>query len=325
MESIKPKLSNHGRLLRPLSSFVTRANPFALEYDLIHLSCYASLSHSMTASESASSMTKPGPASDSASERLQNHPAYFWEFVRFKVESFCFQLPKARFLSDSDVFAAEHGMLMSCDEENGGIDSIIPLEASLVEFESFLKAFLPGCPSHHHSRVELSLEEWLSVLKLSSKWLFNGLRNEAIAKLGELPVSPIQRVLLARRYSVPSWLMEGYTKILAEMGPKLDDPKFISLEDAHHLGWEVALELSNITLRRFHGALKKMKPVKADIRSSPRLSKELEEIAVAAIRYGTIDDQLPAVCGDIKVDDEVFGHCDYVNIDETQAQEEDAV
>ncbi|KAH6893977.1 hypothetical protein BKA70DRAFT_796348 [Coprinopsis sp. MPI-PUGE-AT-0042] len=204
------------------------------------------------------------------------------------IESFYFQLPKARFVSDSDTFAMMYGIPLGSDEDHIEGKEIYELEVSLADFESFLKAFLPGCPSHRHSHVVLSFDEWLSVLKLSSKWLFNDLRDESIRKLGALPMTPIQRVLLARQYSIPAWLIEGYVRILNRMSPTLESPCFISKEDARELGWDVALELSNITLKQFHCALKGRTPLRPDIRSSERLRKELEDINEAAGRFGGI-------------------------------------
>jgi hypothetical protein len=113
----------------------------------------------------------------------------------------------------------------------------------------------------------LTFEEWLSALKLSSKWGFTALREEAIAQLNKLPMSPIQQVLFARQYSVPSWLAKGYVDILARMSD-LENPRFLSQEDAKELGWEVALELSNIALRRYHGVVKGKMPSEANIHNS---------------------------------------------------------
>ncbi|KAH6893989.1 hypothetical protein BKA70DRAFT_796513 [Coprinopsis sp. MPI-PUGE-AT-0042] len=186
--------------------------------------------------------------------RLRKHPAHFWEVVRFKVGDFCFQLPKARFISDSNFFAAEHGIPADCDVENGGAGKIIQLEVGLDEFESFLKVFDPGYPSHHRYHDDISLEEWVSVLKLSSKWLFNNLRNEAIAKISAFPITPIQRILLARQYSIPSWIIGAYIGIIAGMCNSLGYPQLLPQEEAKLLGLDVALELSNIALRRFYNA-----------------------------------------------------------------------
>ncbi|KAH6907076.1 hypothetical protein BKA70DRAFT_383991 [Coprinopsis sp. MPI-PUGE-AT-0042] len=277
----------------------------------------------MSAPEPISASPKPGPPGDDAPKRLRNHPTYFWDFIRFKVEGFCFQLPKARFISDSDVFAVEHGIPLSPSGiDDDGAEKAIELDVDLTEFEDFLKAFLPGCHPHHHSQVDLSIDEWLSVLKLSSKWHFNSLRNDAIIKLTAFPMTPIQRVLLARQYSIPSWLIEGYVKILANMGPSLYHPQFISQDDAEDLGWEVALELSNIALRRFHGTLKGEKEVKADIRGSARLSRDLEEVARAARRYKrTLGEQQ-----ELGVHAEIENYYTKLEgVDETLAQNENAL
>jgi hypothetical protein len=133
----------------------------------------------------------------------------------------------------------------------------------------------------------LSFEEWLSVLKLSSRWGFTALREEAIAQLNRLDMSPIQQVLLARQYSIPSWLFRGYFHILAGMNPSKETPIFLSQDDAKTLGREVALELSNIALGRFHAVLKGKSMSEFDINRSEKLNKELKELEAAASRLGT--------------------------------------
>ncbi|KAH6894007.1 hypothetical protein BKA70DRAFT_1077901, partial [Coprinopsis sp. MPI-PUGE-AT-0042] len=91
------------------------------------------------------------------------------------VEGVVFQLPKYRFVEDSEVF-----MEMVTTSEGAGV---IELDVTLVEFESFLKAFLPRTSAMYDPEPILTKDEWISVLKLSSKWLFNDLRKLAICYL----------------------------------------------------------------------------------------------------------------------------------------------
>ncbi|KAH6907077.1 hypothetical protein BKA70DRAFT_383993 [Coprinopsis sp. MPI-PUGE-AT-0042] len=269
----------------------------------------------MSASESTSPLnTKPRPeigTDEALIGRLRKHPAHFWEVVRFK----------ARFISDSNFFAAEHGIPADCDVENGGADKIIQLEVGLDEFESFLKVFDPGYPSHHRYHDDISLDEWVSVLKLSSKWLFNNLRNEAIAKISVFPITPIQRILLARQYSISSWLIEAYIDIIAGMCNSLGYPRLLPQEEAKLLGLDVALELSNIALRRFYNASESNSPVKASILGSERLSKELEEVVAAAGRYGMINDQRHVRHAEADANFDHEGYADKAEIDETLLRE----
>ncbi|KAH6867909.1 hypothetical protein BKA70DRAFT_1029404, partial [Coprinopsis sp. MPI-PUGE-AT-0042] len=100
---------------------------------------------------------------------------HHWLNGMFQVEGVVFQLPKYRFVEESEVF-------IEMVAKNGG-DGPIDLDVALVDFESFLKAFLPRASAMYNNRPKLTKEEWISVLRLSTKWLFNDLRQLAISYL----------------------------------------------------------------------------------------------------------------------------------------------
>ncbi|KAH6867908.1 hypothetical protein BKA70DRAFT_1087318, partial [Coprinopsis sp. MPI-PUGE-AT-0042] len=93
----------------------------------------------------------------------------------FRVEGIVFQLPKYRFVEESEVF-----MAMATGNK---ADEPIELDVGLGDFEGFLKVFLPRASAMYDERPTLTKDEWISVLKLSTKWLFNDLRELAITYL----------------------------------------------------------------------------------------------------------------------------------------------
>ena len=72
-------------------------------------------------------------------------------------------------------------------------------------------------------------EDWASVLKLASKWSFESLRDRAIAKVAEAVTSPIDQVLLGRKYDAPDLLILGYTSLCQSPVP-------LSYEEGVRLG-----------------------------------------------------------------------------------------
>jgi hypothetical protein len=79
-------------------------------------------------------------------------------------------------------------------------------------------------------------EEWISVLKLSTLWRFEELRKEALEKLSGINWNPLDKVVLARAYSVQTWLVEAYIELI-----KRD--KNLDAEAWELLGYETSCKL----------------------------------------------------------------------------------
>ncbi|KAH6867901.1 hypothetical protein BKA70DRAFT_1492308 [Coprinopsis sp. MPI-PUGE-AT-0042] len=180
---------------------------------------------------------------------MQKHSLYFWDSIMFKVEGIIFQLPKYRFVEESEAF-------MEMVAKGGG-DGPIDLDVALVEFESFLKVFLPRASAMYDDKPGLTLEEWISVLKLSTLWLFNDLRELAISNLSWpwlCPISdPIDLICLAKEYRVQGWLLQGYEQVIDRLitvnGPD-GEPMTLTAQEGKRIGMDVALELSGVAIRR---------------------------------------------------------------------------
>jgi hypothetical protein len=84
--------------------------------------------------------------------------------------------------------------------------------------------------------LALSKDEWLSVLKLSTRWLFNDLRKMAIEELARSDLDPIEKIQLGKQYSVEAWLLSGCHELISR-------DAVISIEDAEKIDWKVAINL----------------------------------------------------------------------------------
>lgn len=124
----------------------------------------------------------------------------------------------------------------------------------------------------YDERPELSKDEWISALKLSTKWFFNDLRKLAISHLSSIWMDAIDRICLAKEYQVYDWLLKGYEQVVERLvTPKrtftwrlnfVTKPKHtLTAHEGQKIGMEVALELSGIAIQRLTC------PVAGDVRS----------------------------------------------------------
>jgi hypothetical protein len=102
----------------------------------------------------------------------------------------------------------------------------------------------------YDEKPELSKAEWTSVLKLSTKWFFNDLRELAISQLSSIWISPIDRICLAKEYRVYDWLLRGYEQVVYDLVSIHGSLKGLSAREGGRIGMEVALELSGIAIRQ---------------------------------------------------------------------------
>ncbi|KAF6761059.1 hypothetical protein DFP72DRAFT_30936 [Ephemerocybe angulata] len=226
--------------------------------------------------------TSSGMTQSAISPQCAFDEDYYWDFVTFSVEDLLFRVPKYRIMSDSETFAREHGLDQdnTSEREYSSDDPLlnaIKLDASVVDFRAFLKALYP---KFIQGELLLSTDEWLSVLKLSSKWFFNGFRKMAIEKLAPLAgTDPMEKVRLGKEYSVESWLLSGYRELV-------ERDAVISVEDARKVGLENAIELFGV---REEWRADRAIPLESRLKSV--FSSQFETIAAAQASYMTAEDK----------------------------------
>jgi len=100
------------------------------------------------------------------------------------------------------------------------------------DFAPFVDLMNPGALPE----IDLSLAEWISVLKLSTMWEFTSPRQYAITQISKLGISSARRINLARDYHIREWLLPSLVAYAQQ-----EDA--ITADDVDLLGWEVVLKL----------------------------------------------------------------------------------
>ncbi|KAL0579629.1 hypothetical protein V5O48_002401 [Marasmius crinis-equi] len=83
----------------------------------------------------------------------------------------------------------------------------LPEGANLEDFVQFVRATY--ALTVREAPPDLERAQWISVLKLSTCWMFDDLRKLSIEKISETYPSCLDRAILGRSYNVRSWFLEG--------------------------------------------------------------------------------------------------------------------
>ena len=82
---------------------------------------------------------------------------------------------------------------------------------------------------------KLTKDDWIAVLKLSDMWFIDSARMKAVNELSRIPITPLERIDLARRFRVPGWM---HTALLS-----LAQQVTLSADDIVKLGPDIAAKL----------------------------------------------------------------------------------
>lgn len=157
---------------------------------------------------------------------------YFLDFTVFQVENRQFQLPKYLFAESEGPF----GVIFTLPQRQctAGSDGPPPegsranpiiLEGDRADdFRAFLKVLLPRTfPPNYDA---LTLVEWISALKLATKYEFAGVRKRAIEhifpKISE-PGNITMRFTLGRDYHVRAWIKDACAALVNRHSPLTED------------------------------------------------------------------------------------------------------
>ncbi|KIL60498.1 hypothetical protein M378DRAFT_168102 [Amanita muscaria Koide BX008] len=118
----------------------------------------------------------------------------------------------------------------------GGETFFILRDVKKVDFDRLLACLYPRALLVEEAETT---EEWISVLKLASKWGFETLRSRAISKMGRMVASPVDMVVLGRQYDIPDILLDGYVTLCRDTTP-------LSSEEGRRLGVEGVVNIYRI-------------------------------------------------------------------------------
>ncbi|KAK0212348.1 hypothetical protein DFS33DRAFT_20462 [Desarmillaria ectypa] len=160
---------------------------------------------------------------------------YYWDTIVLQIEDTLFRIPKYQLVGKSEIFDSMLSLPQGSNEAEGSSDdSPIKLSnISKIDFEWLLQVLYPRDTV---KPPELSINGWISILRLSSLWRMVDMRSNAIVHLTPLlcRVSPADRILLGRKYSVAHWISSGYVDLAKREG-------VVSLEEAEKIGLDTAL------------------------------------------------------------------------------------
>jgi len=88
-------------------------------------------------------------------------------------------------------------------------------------------------------RDSLTPEEWTSVLKLSSMWQFHKIRATAIKAMESLSMDLVEKIVIARKFDVSSWLVPSLNALVQREKP-------VDLLEGNRLGMEWVLKVAEV-------------------------------------------------------------------------------
>ncbi|TFK45102.1 hypothetical protein BDQ12DRAFT_621719 [Crucibulum laeve] len=192
---------------------------------------------------SLSSGTSRAPNS---SGKIVRDNTYYCHDVIILVEDCLFKVPHRYLIQESEFFQQMFQLPAGQTSVVDGLTDEQPLRIEFIkkhEFRQLLKILYPRPsfrPSDDDEVFNLTLDEWTSVLKLSTMWGMDRVRAFTISKMGILLKSnPVTQVILAREYHVDQWLLPGLNMLVkrAEM---------ITTHEVELLGVDSALEIMKI-------------------------------------------------------------------------------
>jgi len=85
--------------------------------------------------------------------------------------------------------------------------------------------------------IDLSDDEWLSVISLAGEWGFQEILEFATEKLKDHTIDPVAKINIAQTYNIQEWLYSSYASLVMRDAPLTDD-------EADTLGARLSMKLS---------------------------------------------------------------------------------
>lgn len=105
---------------------------------------------------------------------------------------------------------------------------IILREVDTADFNEFLSVLYS---SDYETTPSRTVEQWTSILSLSTRWYFESIRQLAIENLSRL-VTTVDKIVLAREFDVEPWLVEGYTALCCrDLPPNVEEGRILGVDD----------------------------------------------------------------------------------------------
>ncbi|KAL0579627.1 hypothetical protein V5O48_002399 [Marasmius crinis-equi] len=172
-----------------------------------------------------------------ASNKPQRHSHYYLETLVFQVDDTLFRVPSRYLFENSEILKDASEISAASLEGSSDANPIklpLPEDGNAEDFANFLKVIYPltiKSPVPNN----LSKEQWISALKLSTCWMLDEARKLAITNINLS--SFIEKVQLGRKFKVRKWVLDGLQGLASASNPLLP------LKDLEGLGEGTAMRL----------------------------------------------------------------------------------
>jgi hypothetical protein len=142
---------------------------------------------------------------------------------------------------DSEVFRDMRAIPSGPNTPKDGTNDNRPIRLDGIRKDDFRQLLRILYPSFSHPRQldNLTVTQWVSVLKLATMWSFSGVRASAVDALTAMTIEPVEKVRLAVLYDVPQWLLPAFVELARR-------PKPPTLAEARILGLETVTKLAEV-------------------------------------------------------------------------------
>ncbi|GLB40856.1 hypothetical protein LshimejAT787_0900710 [Lyophyllum shimeji] len=245
----------------------------------------------------------PEPSSTKSSTPVESKAfphdeEYYMENIVFLVEGYLFSVPRYYFAHASDIFWSTFSLPPGDGKTQEGSSDSCPfvLEGvSRADFKGLLRVMYPLQMPHLGNDMNLPRKDWIAALKLATMWNFRNIRQLAISKLSlDTGIDPVDKVVLAKEYKVPDWLLAGYHELVKRSTP-------ITPLEAARLGLETTVYLFHVredvcsSEFAYYSGYKRREDQNFMEQVKKAFKKELKEVEAAHVEYNALPSSYPPV------------------------------
>jgi len=173
-------------------------------------------------------------------ERVQKDPTFYFDHVTILVENSLFKVPRYPFEQGSEVFRDMFQLPVGEGSVVDGCDDSHPLRLDQIrkeDFIQFLKVLFQG--PYNQENLPATAAEWTSVLRLSTMWDFEAIRQAVIRRMSNMSIECVEKAVLALEYKVDNWLVPALNNLARRVEP-------ITLAEMGRLGPELTLKMAAV-------------------------------------------------------------------------------
>ncbi|KAI5993885.1 hypothetical protein EDD15DRAFT_2366965 [Pisolithus albus] len=179
----------------------------------------------------------------SCKDEIHRRSDFYISTVTFLVEDSLYKVPREPFEKESEMFRGMFSLPQGSSGVVEGLSDENPIRidgTSKDDFEQLLKALLHRFAIQLFSSEHRGVES--SVLKLSTAWNFESLRQASIDALMESGIGAADRVVLSQQFHIKNWLLPALNELARRQEP-------ISLEEAKRMGIDITVQLASVRER----------------------------------------------------------------------------